>query len=136
MFGPAGAAYVYLIYGIYHCLNIVTDLDGIPGAVLIRALQLEALPAWITPQPTLKLHKLAAGPGKLCLALRIDLSLNGTRLKPGQPLWLEHRSEQFQQRLDKRTLRLTQATRIGLTQGMDLPWRWYLTDCPSVSKRG
>lgn len=136
MFGPAGACYVYLIYGVYHCLNVVTDLDGIPSAVLIRALQLESLPSWIAPQPNLKLHRLAAGPGKLCLALGIDLSLNATLLKPEQPLWLEHRSEQFQQQLDEGSLSLTQTTRIGLTQGIDLPWRWYLTDCVAVSKRG
>jgi len=136
MFGPAGACYVYLIYGIYHCLNVVTDLDGIPSAVLIRALQLESPPPWIPPQQNLKLHRLAAGPGKLCLALKINLSLNATRLEPGQPLWLEHRSEQFQQQLDEGLLTLTQTTRIGLTQGIELPWRWYLTNCPAVSKRG
>jgi DNA-3-methyladenine glycosylase len=136
MFGPAGFSYVYLIYGIYHCLNIVTDLDGVPSAVLIRALQLEFLPPWILPQKNLKLHKVAAGPGKLCLAFGIDLSLNATLLEPGQPLWLEHRSEQFQQQLNEGLLSLTQTTRIGLTQGIDFPWRWYLTNCPAVSKRG
>lgn len=136
MFGPAGACYVYLIYGVYHCLNVVTDLDGVPSAVLIRALQLDSLPPWVAPQQKLKLHRLAAGPGKLCLALNIDLSLNAMLLEPKQPLWLEHRSEQFQQRLDEGLLSLTQTTRIGLTQGIDLPWRWYLTDCVAISKRG
>ncbi|MBW4658153.1 MAG: DNA-3-methyladenine glycosylase [Drouetiella hepatica Uher 2000/2452] len=136
MFGPAGACYVYLIYGIYHCLNVVTDLDGIPSAVLIRALQLETSPPWIDPQKNVKLHRLAAGPGKLCLALKIDLSLNATLLQPVQPLWLEHRSEQFQQQLNESPSNLTQTTRIGLTQGVDLPWRWYLTDSSAVSKRG
>ncbi|MBL1178590.1 DNA-3-methyladenine glycosylase [Pantanalinema sp. GBBB05] len=136
MFGAAGACYVYLIYGIYHCLNIVTDLDGIPSAVLIRALHLESLPPWIPPQPKATLRRLAAGPGKLCLALRIDRSLNATLLQPGYPLWLEPRSEQFQQQLNAGEVSLTQTTRIGLTQGIDLPWRWYLTNCPAVSKRG
>lgn len=136
MFGPAGACYVYLIYGIYHCLNIVTDLDGLPSAVLIRALDLASLPAWIPPTPKLALHKLAAGPGKVCLALRIDQSLNATLLQSGQPLWLEHRSEQFQQQLDEGRESLTQTTRIGLTQGIDLPWRWYLKNSSAVSKRG
>lgn len=136
MFGPAGACYVYLIYGVYHCMNVVTDLDGVPSAVLIRALQLESLPPLAASQPDLKPHRVAAGPGKLCLALRIDLSLNATLLEPEQPLWLEHRSKQFQQRLDEGSLSLTQTTRIGLTQGIDLPWRWYLADCVAVSKRG
>lgn len=135
MFGPAGFSYVYLIYGIHHCLNIVTDLDGVPSAVLIRALQLESLPSWTSLQQNLKPYRSAAGPGKLCLTLRIDLSLNATLLKPEQPLWLEHRSRQFQQQLNEGLLSLTQTTRIGLKQGIDLPWRWYLTNCLSVSKR-
>lgn len=136
MFGPPGVCYVYVIYGIYHCLNIVTDLDGVPSAVLIRALQLEMLPPWMADQPTLKLSRVAAGPGKLCLAFQIERSLNGTVLQPDQPLWVEHRSDGFQQQLNEGTLRLTQTTRIGLTQGVEFPWRWYLTDCPAVSKRG
>ena len=45
LFGLSGRSYIYLIYGIYHCFNIVTDQDGIPSAVLIRALQLLSLPA-------------------------------------------------------------------------------------------
>ena len=124
MFGSAGRIYVYLIYGIYHCLNIVTDLDGVPSAVLIRALQLESLPSGIdSPKP----HRLAAGPGKLCMALQIDRSFNGQWLQPGEALYLEHRLPSFEPSL-------VQTTRIGLTQGADLPWRWYLKDCPAVSK--
>ena len=140
MFGPAGVAYVYVIYGIYHCLNVVTDRDGIPSAVLIRALQFASVPPWITPQPHPQphpqLHRIAAGPGKLCQALRIDRALNATRLQPEQPLWLEHRSDRWQQQFQAGLLTLTQTTRIGLTQGQDLPWRWYLTHCPAVSKLG
>ncbi|HEY9655343.1 MAG TPA: DNA-3-methyladenine glycosylase, partial [Crinalium sp.] len=74
MFGPAGMTYVYLIYGMYYCLNVVTDLDGVPSAVLIRALQLETIPPWIDRQKEPKPHRIAAGPGKLCRALKIDLS--------------------------------------------------------------
>jgi DNA-3-methyladenine glycosylase len=136
MFGPAGVAYVYVIYGIYHCLNIVTDLDGIPSAVLIRALQFASVPPWVTPQPHPKPHRVAAGPGKLCRALSIDRALNATPLQPGQPLWLEHRSDRWQQQFQAGLLTLTQTTRIGLTQGQDLPWRWYLTHCAAVSKSG
>lgn len=136
MFGPAGVSYVYLIYGLYHCLNVVTDLDGLPSAVLIRALQLEAVPPWITPQEKVKLHRLAAGPGKLCQTLNIDRSLNGTPLQANSPLWLEHRSDRVQQQLDADQSTLTQTTRIGLTEGIELPWRWYLTNCLAVSKKG
>lgn len=142
MFGPAGMTYVYLIYGMYHCLNVVTDLDGVPSAVLIRALQLETIPPWLDREVTQrdtrlkasKPHRVAAGPGKLCRALKIDLSLNAQPLQPGQPLWLEHRSPTFQKQLDQQAIALVQTTRIGLTQGADRPWRWYLAPCPAVSK--
>jgi DNA-3-methyladenine glycosylase len=131
LFGPAGRSYVYLIYGIYHCFNVVTDADGVPSAVLIRALQLESFPAEI---PAKKPHRIAAGPGKLCLALQIDRSLNALMLQPSEPLWLEHRSLEFQQQLENQATNLVQTTRIGLTQGVDFPWRWYIKDCPAVSK--
>jgi DNA-3-methyladenine glycosylase len=136
MFGPAGVSYVYLIYGIYHCLNVVTDLDGLPSAVLIRALQLDAFPPWLPAQKQVNLHRLAAGPGKLCQALNIDRSLNGISLHPPASLWLEHRPSTLQHQFDCGQLSLTQTTRIGLTEGAELPWRWYLTHCPAVSKKG
>nr|WP_219904127.1 DNA-3-methyladenine glycosylase [Stenomitos frigidus] len=142
MFGPAGMTYVYLIYGMYHCLNVVTDLDRVPSAVLIRALQLETIPPWLdhetasrdTRPKAEKPHRVAAGPGKLCRALKIDRSLNAQPLQVGHPLWLEHRSPTFQEELDQGDRALVQTTRIGLTQGADRPWRWYLSDCPAVSK--
>ena len=136
MFGPAGRVYVYQIYGSYHSLNIVTDQDGTASSVLIRALQLESVPPWIDPQQETKTHRIAAGPGKLCRVLKIALTLNATLLQPEQALWLEHRDFQFQQHLEKGHLALTQTTRIGLTRGVDLPWRWYLSDSPAVSKKG
>jgi DNA-3-methyladenine glycosylase len=127
MFGPAGRTYVYLIYGLYYCLNIVTDQDAVPSAVLIRALQLESIPSWVHQREPSKSYRIAAGPGKLCNVLQINLSLNAQLLKPGEPLWLEHRRPQFQPDL-------IQTTRIGLTKGADLPWRWYLNNCAAVSK--
>ena len=127
MFGPAGRTYVYLIYGLYYCLNIVTDQDTVPSAVLIRALQLEAIPSWVHQREPSKSYRIAAGPGKLCNVLQINLSLNAQLLKPGEPLWLEHRRPQFQPDL-------IQTTRIGLSKGADLPWRWYLNNCAAVSK--
>jgi DNA-3-methyladenine glycosylase len=136
IFGPAGTAYIYLIYGCYHCLNVVTDQDGIASAVLIRALQLASVPAWVDPQREPKPHRIAAGPGKLCRTLQIDRSLNATPLQPGQSLWLEHRSPDWQHRFDQQTFSVTQTTRIGLTKGVDLPWRWYLNHCPAVSRKG
>lgn len=134
MFGKAGMTYVYLIYGMYHCLNIVTDREGSPSAVLIRALQLDRIPPWIDLTKPAKLDRIAAGPGKLCRALQIDLRHTALPLQPGQPLWLEHRAAEFQQHIDQGVQSLIQTTRIGLTQGADLPWRWYLSPCRAISK--
>lgn len=125
VFGAAGRAYVYQIYGMYYCLNVVTDCEGIPSAVLIRAVQLECLPIGMETSRKQKLHRLAAGPGKLCRVLQIDRNLNGTVLELGQPLWIERRQQE---------VAIVQTTRIGLSQGVDLPWRWYVQDCPAVSK--
>jgi DNA-3-methyladenine glycosylase len=134
MFGAAGMSYVYLIYGMYHCLNVVTDLDGVPSAVLIRALELQSIPDWIDLKPAKKPHLVAAGPGKLCRALKIDLSLTAVPFQPDSPLWLEHRSIAFQQEWEQETIQFVQTTRIGLTQGADIPWRWYVKGCPAVSR--
>ena len=134
MFGPPGISYVFLIYGMYHCLNVVTDIDGIPSVVLIRALQLESVPNWLwehipKQKSKPKVSRLAAGPGKLCRLLNIDLNLNGSRLRAGHPMWLEQRSPSFE-----KNLQIVQTTRIGITKGTNLLWRWYLANCDAVSK--
>jgi DNA-3-methyladenine glycosylase len=135
MFGAAGYIYVYLIYGIYHCVNVVTDKDGEPSAVLIRALDLheETLNS-ISLKPKEKPERAAAGPGKLCKAMQIDLNLYGTKLEKGEQMWLEFPSIDWQSQLDLGDIELIQTTRIGLTQGVELPWRWYQKGCQAVSK--
>ena len=65
MFGPPGHAYVYLIYGMYHCLNAVTEAEGYPAAVLLRAVE-----------PLAGIVGRTDGPGKVCRAMGIDRSLN------------------------------------------------------------
>ena len=77
MFGPAGVAYVYLIYGMYHCLNVVTEREEFPSAVLIRAIEIDG--------------ELIDGPGRLCRALQIDRRLNRIDLTTGESLWFEDR---------------------------------------------
>lgn len=134
MFGPAGMSYVYLIYGMYHCFNVVTDAEGVGSAVLIRALHLDAVPVKFAAIPEKKLLRLAAGPGKLCKVLEIDRTFSGLPLAAGQALRLEHRSEDFQQAVEEGTINFVQTTRIGITKGIDLPWRWYLGNCTAVSK--
>jgi DNA-3-methyladenine glycosylase len=78
MFGRAGVAYIYLIYGMYHCLNVVTEREEFPAAVLIRAVEIDG--------------KLIDGPGRLCRALDIDRSLNRVDLTIREQLWFEDRA--------------------------------------------
>lgn len=96
MYGPPGHAYVYFVYGMYHCLNAVTQPVGEPQAVLIRALQPDEEirtqrqyrrnpRTGLLPEPT----GIASGPGKLCQALRIGLDLYGADLVNGDRLWIE-----------------------------------------------
>jgi DNA-3-methyladenine glycosylase len=134
MFGRAGISYVYLIYGMYHCFNVVTDAEGVGSAVLIRALQVDAPPVQFATIPEKKQLRLAAGPGKLCKVLSIDRTFSGLPLDAGQALRLEHRSEDFQQAVEEGTINFVQTTRIGITKGIDLPWRWYLGNCAAVSQ--
>jgi len=129
MFGPAGHSYVYLIYGMYHCLNVVTEAEGTGSAVLIRAAELDTVPPHLSPKQIAKPHRIAAGPGKLCRALSIDRSLDGVPYDPSSQLWLEHRTKTI------RESDLIQTTRIGISKAADRPWRWYLKQSKSVSKR-
>lgn len=137
VFGPAGIAYVYRIYHQYHCFNIVTDREGFPSTILIRAVDLEQRPSWIDPNKE-KLPRVAAGPGKMCRTLKIDESLKGISIHPDSGIWVEARTQD--PTITTPTLfdtppPITQTTRIGLSKGVDIPWRWYLTDSPAVSRK-
>lgn len=79
MFGPAGVCYVYMIYGMHFCMNVVAHEDGRAGAVLVRAVELEE------PEP----RERTDGPAKLARALAIDRALNGADLVSGSELWIE-----------------------------------------------
>ncbi len=111
MFGRAGVAYVYLIYGMYHCLNVVTEREEFPAAVLIRAVEIDG--------------KLIDGPGRLCRALDIDRSLNRADLTIREQLWFEDRAT--------RVLRSNVGTfpRIGVDYAgvwAKKPWRFRLME--------
>jgi DNA-3-methyladenine glycosylase len=104
MFGPPGHAYVYLIYGMYHCLNIVTEKEGYPAAVLIRGVQG------------------MTGPGKLCRKLEIDKRLNAIDMTKSRELWVEDRSSA--------PARIKRTPRIGVDyagEWKDKPWRFILS---------
>jgi DNA-3-methyladenine glycosylase len=132
MFAAGGVAYVYLIYGMYHCFNVVTDRADLASAVLIRALELMDYPATLTAQIKGPLVRAAAGPGKLCRVLEIDRTLSGRSLQPSSGLWLEHRDCSSEKKFD---IGVVQTTRIGIREGQTLPWRWYLKDSSAVSVR-
>ena len=117
MFGPAGHAYVYFIYGFWNCLNVVTGRAGVPHAVLLRALE-----------PLGGLTERTWGPGLLCRALHIDRRLNGADLR-GDVLWLEEPRK-------RPAVRIARATRIGVDYAGDWahrPWRFFDRDSPFVS---
>jgi len=121
MFGEPGHAYVYFIYGIWNCVNVVTRESGVPHAVLIRALE----PAGGADGNTW-------GPGLLCRALHIDRGLNGADLC-GDRLWVERRASPLP---GSSKPRIAAATRIGVDYSGDWaakPWRFYDKDSPYVS---
>ncbi len=128
IFGPAGHAYIYVIYGIYECLNVVACDEGTPGCVLIRALEpLGGLPLmaqrrqWKGPA-----KGLTNGPGKLTRALGITRQQYGLRLDRG-PLTIRQWRE-------KSNFEITVTPRIGISQCVDWPLRFVITGNASVSK--
>ena len=89
MFGPPGVAYVYFIYGMHHCLNVVTAGDGHPGAVLIRGVfPAEGIEIMRGQRPGVADRHLTDGPGKLCQALGITFTLNGSDLTEDAELFI------------------------------------------------
>ena len=130
MFGEAGHAYVYMIYGFHFCLNIVTERAGYPAAVLIRAIEpLENADVMrrLRGNPK-KDTDIGSGPGKLCKAMSIDKNLNGENLL-GRTLWIEDRN------LDPGTIRTS--PRVGVDYAgeyKDKPWRFYVDGNPHVSR--
>ena len=130
MFGPPGRSYVYLIYGFYHCLNAVTEAEGFPAAVLIRAIEpVEGVDLMRRNRPRAsKISDMGSGPGKLCQALGVDRGMNGISLS-GTTLWIEDRS------LDPGTV--ASSPRIGVDYAgdyRDRPWRFFVEGNPHVSR--
>jgi DNA-3-methyladenine glycosylase len=142
LYGPPGRAYVYLNYGIHALVNVVTEADGSPGAVLIRALDpLEGVDVMrrrrartmkgrrdrndgADPIPA---HDLCRGPGNLTMAMGITLADNRRDLS-GTRLWIEDR------RL--RVGRVVWGPRIGIRVAVDRPWRASIAGHPAVSRGG
>jgi DNA-3-methyladenine glycosylase len=128
LFGPPGHAYVYLIYGMYECLNIVAEPEESPGCVLIRAVEpLTGLSKMRARRPTARRDQdLANGPGKLTLALGINRTLNGADVTRG-PLTV-HPPDQ------ETPFEIGVSPRIGIKHCVDWPLRFFVKGSPFVSR--
>lgn len=137
MYGPAGIAYVYFIYGMYYCFNIVTQEEGIPEAVLIRGIEpienidLMAINRFNKPYKELTKYQkknLTNGPGKLCLAFNITKEEHNGMDLCGNILYLEEGNRE--------NFNIIETTRIGIDyaeEAKDFPYRFYIEGNPYVS---
>ena len=125
MFGPPGHAYVYRSYGIHWCLNLVCGGEGVPEAVLIRALEpTRGLELQQSRRGVDDVRQLCSGPGKLCQALGITREHDGLALDV-PPFRLEPRSE---------VPEIVTGPRIGITRATDLSWRYMSAGSPYLSR--
>ena len=131
MFGPPGHLYVYFTYGMHWCANVVAETDGVAAAVLLRALTpLEGLEAMYAARgPAARTERdLCSGPAKLTQALGIDGALDGADLVSGDRGVTIVDDDQ-----PPPTPAVT--TRIGLTRGAELPWRFHIEGTADISRR-
>lgn len=114
MFKEGGVLYIYFCYGMYHLMNIVTDREDVPSAILIRAVE-----------PVNGINSNTGGPGLVTKALGITTKQNGASVISDE-LWLEEWMKPEE---------IVQTTRIGLSRGGDLPYRFYIKNNPFVSRK-
>lgn len=130
LFGPAGRAYVYFVYGMHECLNVVAEPDGVPGCVLIRALEpLTGIALMRKRRPAARrLEDLTSGPGKLTAALGITRRLYGADLTQPGPFTLRRwlREPQFG---------IAASPRIGIRHATEWPLRFFMAGNRFVSGR-
>ncbi len=120
MFGESGHAYVYLTYGMHHCLNLVTERKGYPAAVLIRALEpVDGVEWMIERRGGRKLTDLTNGPAKLCQAFGIDRGMNGADLC-GHSIYVQDRGGPVG--------RVGRSSRIGISEGKEKLWRFFVDE--------
>ena len=128
MFGPPGHAYVYAIHS-RHCLNVVTEPEGIASAVLIRAVEpLDGLDLMKKRRGTERVLDLARGPGRLCQAFDLDRAMDGWDLVRGQRLWIA-----VDEGFDLTDQQVVVTPRVGVTSAKDLPLRFFVAACRFVS---
>ncbi|SFM19594.1 DNA-3-methyladenine glycosylase [Pelosinus propionicus] len=130
MFGEGGHAYVYLIYGMHYCMNIVTNQETYPEAVLIRALEpVEGLQIMKRRRKTESVLNLCSGPGKLCQAMGITKLQNEIDLCGGRMFLLQGET------IMSNNIGTTPRINIDYAkEARDYPWRFIVKDSPFVSK--
>lgn len=130
MYGIGGTAYVYFVYGMYNQFNVVTNVNDIPHAVLIRAVEpVDGIELMRKRRHGQSDHNLTNGPGKLCIALGIDRKLDRADLL-GNEVWIEEG-----QRVPR--YRIVSGPRIGIDyaeEWIDRPWRFWIKNNPFVSR--
>ncbi len=131
MYAIGGTAYVYFVYGMYHQFNVVTNVEDIPHAVLVRALEpVEGIGLMRKRRRGRPDESLTSGPGKLCLALGIDRGLDRADLL-GDRAWIE----EGRGRLPRSSIAV--GPRVGIDyaeQWVDKPWRFWIRDNPFISR--
>ena len=126
MFGPSGVVYVYLIYGMYHCLNLVTERIDFPAAILIRGIEIVE-----NGNRRLDFPPRVEGPGRVCRFLEIDRNLNGLDATQGKGIWVEDRGKNVSPR------QIQKLPRIGVSYAGDWaqkPWRFCLPEDKKSTK--
>ena len=118
LFGEPGHLYIYLSYGIHHCVNIVTGEKNWANGVLLRSVAIQG-----------ENERIASGPGLLAKRFRLTKKHNNLLLSPKNDFWLTEKEN------SKKKGKIVQTTRIGISQAKDIPWRWYLEGSRSISKR-
>ncbi len=127
MFGPPGFAYIYFIYGMYYCLNVVTESEGFPAAVLIRAVEPTAGIEHMKHFRNMdSIQRLTNGPGKLCQAFNLDRTLNGEDLC-GSNLFIMNGET-----IDDSQIERTR--RVGIKVGVNHHWRFLIKRNAFVSR--
>lgn len=129
MFRSGGFVYVYFIYGVHYCMNVVTEDNGVGAAVLIRALHpVDGLEIMKERRRSSHPLSLTNGPGKLCQAMGIDPSFLGEFLPTSPSIWIEKR-----EKLPPSLIGVSH--RIGISKAVEYPWRFYVKGDPYVSGR-
>lgn len=132
MFGHPGTSYIYFIYGMYFCFNVVTMDEGIPEAVLVRAVSPEqGIDCMRSGRPECKDSELANGPGKLCRALKLGREQNARNLCEDPALWIEEGSN------IAREFSVAEGPRVGVDYAGDAaewPLRFGIAGHPALSK--